>query len=142
MTVTIEMAQAGHRAFLESTNAHTPQQIFVEIYEAMRALDPARTLRADAVLALENDRLRKENARLSRAVCSGVLNDLLTPDENTALLAFVKTLRNAAAGAPEAGRWEAVDNVAAGRCEDCPPTGYSTDKTRCDQCPRKLGRRA
>jgi len=22
-------------------------------------------------------------------------------------------------------------------CEDCPPVGYPTDKTRCDECPRK-----
>lgn len=23
-------------------------------------------------------------------------------------------------------------------CEDCPPPGYSTDKTRCDACPRRI----
>ena len=23
-------------------------------------------------------------------------------------------------------------------CSDCPPLGYPTDKTRCDECPRRL----
>jgi hypothetical protein len=41
--------------------------------------------------------LREENARLSKAVCSGVLNDLLTEDETEALVEFVKELRARAA---------------------------------------------
>lgn len=23
------------------------------------------------------------------------------------------------------------------KCDDCPPIGYPTDKTRCDECPRR-----
>lgn len=29
------------------------------------------------------------------------------------------------------------EEVAAGLCEDCPPVGYPTDKTRCLPCPRR-----
>jgi hypothetical protein len=39
------------------------------------------------------ERLEAENARLSTAVCSGILGDLLTADEGEALVAFVKDLR-------------------------------------------------
>jgi Lar family restriction alleviation protein len=40
------------------------------------------------------------------------------------------------AGAPETSvRCGAP--VASNLCDDCPPVGYPTDKTRCDPCPRK-----
>jgi hypothetical protein len=26
-------------------------------------------------------------------------------------------------------------------CEDCPPVGYPTDETRCDECPRSFANR-
>lgn len=39
--------------------------------------------------------LGAENARLSKAVCSDILGALLTPDENEALVGFVKSLRGA-----------------------------------------------
>lgn len=37
--------------------------------------------------------LQAENKRLSEAVCSGVLRDLLKPDEAAALADFIKSLR-------------------------------------------------
>lgn len=35
------------------------------------------------------------------------------------------------------GYANAEGNTAAGLCEDCPPVGYPTDKTRCLECPRR-----
>lgn len=32
---------------------------------------------------------------------------------------------------------EFAENVKSGRCEDCPPVGYPTDKMRCLPCPRR-----
>jgi diadenosine tetraphosphatase ApaH/serine/threonine PP2A family protein phosphatase len=59
-----------------------------------RALS-AKALEAShhAELVEEVARLRAENDRLSRAVCSGILGDLLAPDENEALLAFIRDVR-------------------------------------------------
>jgi len=33
--------------------------------------------------------------------------------------------------------WSKV-GMCAGLCEDCPPEGYPTDKTRCATCPRRV----
>lgn len=54
----------------------------------------------------EVERLRAENERLTRAVGSGMLNDLLTPDESDEFVKFIQFLRgqrNAALAQPEAG---------------------------------------
>jgi hypothetical protein len=48
-------------------------------------------------MRVEIERLKRENDRLSKAVTSGILGDLLTTDENDALVEFVKTLRAGAA---------------------------------------------
>ncbi len=42
------------------------------------------------------DELETENQRLIKAVCSGILGELLTPDETEALVSFVKMLRSEA----------------------------------------------
>jgi hypothetical protein len=47
------------------------------------------------LLSQENQRLRVENERLSKAVGSGILGGLLSDDETTALVDFVKMLRAA-----------------------------------------------
>lgn len=50
--------------------------------------------RAQAAQLAESIReMVSENERVSGAVCSGILRDLLTPDESEALVAFVKALR-------------------------------------------------
>lgn len=33
-------------------------------------------------------------------------------------------------------QWDAMHEGAT-LCSDCPPVGYPTDSTRCDECPRK-----
>lgn len=65
-------------------------------YNSLRPVAPAveAALRSDGV---EVARLRAENDRLSKAVCSGVLGELLSDDEATALADFVKGLRSQAA---------------------------------------------
>lgn len=60
-------------------------------FEDLATLAEIRELRARI------DDLEAENNRLSKAVCSGVLGDLLTPDEADALTDFVKMLRAQAA---------------------------------------------
>lgn len=45
-----------------------------------------------ALRARIND-LEAENARLSQAVCSGILGELLAPDEEAAFVDFIKMLR-------------------------------------------------
>jgi hypothetical protein len=66
-------------------------------YIAAHANDPRNEERLYEA-ADEIDRLVAENERLSKAVCSGILGDLLAPDENEALVAFVKELRAAKSG--------------------------------------------
>lgn len=58
---------------------------------------------SDVGLAEENERLRAENERLTRAVGSGVLKDLLTPDESDEFVKFIQFLREQNAGRADVG---------------------------------------
>jgi hypothetical protein len=74
------------------------EEIIEEMARAINrvsCLAPVRDVAEAAYSVLEGrmKALEDENARLSKAVCSGILGDLLTPDENVALLDFVKSLR-------------------------------------------------
>jgi hypothetical protein len=61
------------------------------------AADALTTLQVrEATLIRERDALAAENDRLSKAVCSGVLGELLSDDETEALAGFVKMLRSEA----------------------------------------------
>jgi len=44
-------------------------------------------------LSADKERLEAENERLSKAVCSGILGDLLTPAETDVMVDFIKQLR-------------------------------------------------
>jgi hypothetical protein len=57
-------------------------------FEALNELLPALP-----ALIARIEEVEAENARLSKAVCSGVLGELLSDDESVALAAFIKDLR-------------------------------------------------
>jgi hypothetical protein len=64
-----------------------------DLWDVARKLEKHVSRLNRAELIAENARLNAENERLSTAVCSGILGDLLTPDESEALVQFVKMLR-------------------------------------------------
>jgi hypothetical protein len=89
---------ANHIQLWWMTQKHEPMHRNDGLDLARAALSATRIQTVDEELV----RLRAENERLSKAVCSGILGDLLTPDENEALVGFIKELRALKAGSAEA----------------------------------------
>jgi hypothetical protein len=88
------------------------------------AAEALTTMQArEATLIRERDALAAENDRLSKAVCSGILGELLTDDENEALVGFVKNLRREALGTSGLATAPALQESAA--CTSPPPSQTS-----------------
>ncbi len=73
-----------HRAWLEQA---------IKDHFAGRPVQPSVGNGRKDAMAARIAELEAENANLSKAVCSGILKDLLEPDETDALVDFIKFLR-------------------------------------------------